>query len=68
MLLVADLQSWGRCAICGTDIWIEASEHEQRCGWECGACSLHNRTRIGDHWDTMSAAEFQTILDEDALL
>lgn len=63
--ILADLQSWGQCAECGTNLWVEHSEHEQLCACSCGASALHNGIRVGDNWATVSDEDFQAIVDAD---
>lgn len=65
MTLLADLQSYGQCAECGTNLWIEPSEHDQRCACACGACLLHNGDRNGGPWADVSDEDFQEIVDVD---
>ncbi len=68
MAQVADLQSWGQCSDCGTNLWVEQSADEQRCACACGAVALHDATKVGTAWAEISEDEFQEILDADALL
>ncbi len=63
-MLVADLQSWAKCSICGTIMWVEQSIDEQRCVCKCGAIQLHDEMLIGTDDDkSFSESDMQTVLD-----
>lgn len=45
--LVDTLQSYAKCNVCGEVLWVEVSEHPQRCGCRCGNLELRDDVIIG---------------------
>ena len=62
-MLVADLQSWARCAGCLVVIWVGPSAHEQRCGCRCGGLALHDGDIVGLADPMLTAEDMQAELD-----
>ncbi len=62
-MLVADLQSWGKCSGCGEILWVEPSEHDQKCACICGGLLLHNNLVTGETDPTFYETDMQVLLD-----